>query len=55
MAQSLIIDIVPSCFLSTDMLEHNGGEFEVLVVMLNNHALAYFVMLSVLFAWGIEH
>ncbi|XP_073221873.1 mediator of RNA polymerase II transcription subunit 33A-like isoform X3 [Cicer arietinum] len=55
LVQSLIGDTVPSWFLSADMLEQDGGESGVLVAMLRGYALAFFVMLSAAFAWGIDH
>ncbi|RHN48048.1 hypothetical protein MtrunA17_Chr7g0259571 [Medicago truncatula] len=55
LVQSLIRGTVPSWFLSADTLEQEDGETGVLVAMLSGYALAYFVMLSVAFAWGIDH
>jgi hypothetical protein len=55
LVQSLIRDTVPSWFLSADMFEKDGGESGALVAMLSGYALAFFVMLSVAFAWGIDH
>jgi hypothetical protein len=55
LVQSLIRDTVPSWFLSADMFEQDGGESGALVAMLSGYALAFFVMLSVAFAWGIDN
>jgi len=55
LVQSLIRGTVPSWFLSADTLDQDDGETGVLVAMLSGYALAYFVMLSVAFAWGIDH
>ncbi|KAJ1433038.1 putative mediator of RNA polymerase II transcription subunit [Sesbania bispinosa] len=54
LVQSLIRETLPSWFLSADMLEQDGGESGVMVPMLRGYALAFFVMLSGAFAWGID-
>ncbi|KAF1881036.1 hypothetical protein Lal_00023067 [Lupinus albus] len=55
LVQSLMKETLPSWFLSTNMLELDGGESGVLVAMLRGYALAYFAILSGTFAWGIDH
>lgn len=55
LVQSLIIDTVTSWFLSANKWKHNGEQPGALVAKLSGHALAYFVMLSAAFAWGIDH
>ncbi|CAL0310329.1 unnamed protein product [Lupinus luteus] len=55
LVQSLMKETLPSWFLSTNMLELDGGESGVLVAMLRGYALAYFAIFSGTFAWGIDH
>lgn len=52
--QYLMIETLPSWFLSAAMLEHDGGE-SAMVAKLRGYALAYFVFLSAAFAWGIDN
>ncbi|KAK7378329.1 hypothetical protein VNO80_03768 [Phaseolus coccineus] len=53
--QYLISETLPSWFLSASMLEQGGGESGLMVAMLKGYALAFFVFLSVAFAWGIDN
>lgn len=55
LVQSLIRETLPSCFLSGNMLQQDGRDSGVVVAMLRGYALAFFVMLSGAFAWGIDH
>lgn len=50
LVQSLIMETLPSWFLTAQ----EGGEPGVVVGMLRGHVLAFFVMLSGAFAWGID-
>lgn len=56
MVQSLIKETLPSCFLSENGSEQEGGgESGLVVAMLRGYALAYFAVLSgSTFAWGID-
>ncbi|KAK7242970.1 hypothetical protein RIF29_37752 [Crotalaria pallida] len=55
LAQSLIIETLPSWILSADLLDVDGGESGALIATLRGYALAYFAILSGAFAWGIDH
>ncbi|XP_027351065.1 mediator of RNA polymerase II transcription subunit 33B-like [Abrus precatorius] len=55
LVQYLIGETLPSWFLSANMLEQDGGESGVVVAMLRGYALAFFVILSTAFAWGIDN
>ena len=55
LVQSFIKETLPSWFLSANILELDGEESGAVVAMLRGYALAYFVMLSGAFAWGIDH
>ncbi|MED6181148.1 hypothetical protein PIB30_016904 [Stylosanthes scabra] len=50
-----IKETMPNWFFSASMLELDGEESSTMVAMLGGYALAYFVMLSGAFAWGIDH
>ena len=56
LVQSLIKETLPSCFLSENGSEQEGGgESGLVVAMLRGYALAYFAVLSgSTFAWGID-
>jgi len=54
LVQYLISETLPSWFLSASMLEQGGGESGVMVPMVKGYALAFFVFLSIAFAWGID-
>ncbi|XP_020101456.1 mediator of RNA polymerase II transcription subunit 33A-like [Ananas comosus] len=51
--QSLIQEMLPSWFLSVHDLDQEGGSGPI-VYMLGGYALAYFAVLSGMFAWGID-
>ncbi|XP_061341383.1 mediator of RNA polymerase II transcription subunit 33A-like [Gastrolobium bilobum] len=55
LVHSFIRETLPSWFLSANMLEQDGGESGTVVAMLRGYALAFFVMLSGAFSWGIDH
>ncbi|MED6198421.1 hypothetical protein PIB30_066132, partial [Stylosanthes scabra] len=50
-----IKETMPNWFFSVSMLELDGEESSTMVAMLRGYALAYFVLLSGAFAWGIDH
>lgn len=54
LVQSLIIETLPSWFLSAQGLEQEVEESGVMVAMLRGYALACFAVLSGTFAWGID-
>lgn len=54
LVQSLIIEKIPSWFISAQGSEPNGGDSGGMVDMLGGYALAYFVVLSGAFAWGVD-
>nr|GMD68260.1 mediator of RNA polymerase II transcription subunit 33A [Ipomoea batatas] len=54
LVQSLIKEILPSWFLSVHTSEQGVGDSAGIVPMLQGYALAYFTILCVVFAWGID-
>lgn len=54
LVQSLIKEILPSWFLSVHTSEQGLGDSAGIVPMLQGYALAYFTILCVVFAWGID-
>lgn len=54
LVQSLIKEKIPSWFISAHGSEPNGGDSGGMVDMLGGYALAYFVVLSGTFAWGVD-
>ncbi|KAK7336724.1 hypothetical protein VNO77_17270 [Canavalia gladiata] len=55
LVQNLIRETLPSWFLSANMLEQDGEESGGMVAMLRGYTLAFFVILSAGFAWGITN
>ncbi|XP_012092293.1 mediator of RNA polymerase II transcription subunit 33B isoform X2 [Jatropha curcas] len=54
LVQSLVKETLPSWFISGHSLEQEDAESGGLVAMLRGYALAYLVVLSGTFAWGID-
>ncbi|XP_021608160.1 mediator of RNA polymerase II transcription subunit 33B isoform X2 [Manihot esculenta] len=54
LVQSLILETLPSWFISAHGSEQEGGESGGLVPMLGGYALAYFVVFCGTFAWGVD-
>ncbi|KAA8543205.1 hypothetical protein F0562_021300 [Nyssa sinensis] len=54
LVQSLIKETLPSWFISVHGSEADGGESGGMVSMLGGYALAYFAVVSGMFAWGVD-
>ncbi|KAI3526782.1 hypothetical protein L1887_06045 [Cichorium endivia] len=52
--QVLIKETMPSWFISVHRLDQNKGDSGGMLGMLKGYALAYFVILSGAFAWGVD-